>query len=157
MRENEALAVLAALDGAGVPWWLAGGWGVDALVGRETRGHRDLDLAVDAGFLGTAVSALAGMGFVPETDWLPVRLEVAGGPGGWVDLHPVVFDASGHGRQEGPNGTWFDYPAPDLVTGTIGGRIVPCVSAPLQWRYHHGYEPRPQDLHDLALLRGLLE
>ena len=27
--------------------WIAGGWGVDALVGRQTRIHSDLELAVD--------------------------------------------------------------------------------------------------------------
>jgi hypothetical protein len=28
--------------------WIGGGWGVDALVGYQTRGHHNLDLAVDA-------------------------------------------------------------------------------------------------------------
>jgi lincosamide nucleotidyltransferase A/C/D/E len=40
--------VLADLTEAGCSVWVAGGWGVDALVGRQTRLHRDLDLALDA-------------------------------------------------------------------------------------------------------------
>ena len=36
----------AALDGAGVDHWLFGGWGVDFWVGRVTRPHHDVDLAV---------------------------------------------------------------------------------------------------------------
>ncbi len=35
-----------ALDGAGVDHWLFGGWGVDFWVGRVTRPHDDIDLAV---------------------------------------------------------------------------------------------------------------
>jgi hypothetical protein len=43
-RLPEVVDVLERLDRAGVPVWLDGGWGVDALVGRQTRAHRDLDL-----------------------------------------------------------------------------------------------------------------
>jgi len=60
-------------------------------------------------------------GFSPETDWLPVRLEMAGGPGGWVDLHPVQFTQGGDGVQEGLDGDTFAYPAADLVLGTLAG------------------------------------
>jgi len=48
MDLGEVLAVLAYLIEAGCSVWVAGGWGVDALVGRQTRLHRDLDLALDA-------------------------------------------------------------------------------------------------------------
>jgi len=152
MRTEDVLTVLDALDRAGVRYWLGGGWGVDALHGQCTRDHRDLDLAVDADTLSAARGALEQLGFVPETDWLPVRLELAGGPGGWVDLHPVRFDTTGDGTQQGLDGATFAYPAADLVTGQIGDRQVPCISSRLQVAFHSGYEPRPQDLHDLALL-----
>lgn len=36
--------MLAVLGGAGADVWVGGGWGIDALVGRQTRQHRDLDL-----------------------------------------------------------------------------------------------------------------
>ena len=39
----EAAAVFAAYDR---PWWLAGGWALDAFVGRTTRAHGDIDVAV---------------------------------------------------------------------------------------------------------------
>lgn len=38
--------VLDLLSDADVETWVSGGWGVDALVGRQTRTHRDLDLLV---------------------------------------------------------------------------------------------------------------
>src|SRR5438093_973720 len=43
---DDVLEVLRRLDEARVDWWIDGGWGVDALLGKETRPHDDLDLAV---------------------------------------------------------------------------------------------------------------
>jgi lincosamide nucleotidyltransferase A/C/D/E len=152
---SDVLAVTAALDEARARFWVAGGWGVDALVGRVTRPHRDLDLAVAAGDLDGAVRRLAALGYRPETDWLPVRLELAAPGGRWVDLHPVVFDGRGDGLQTGLDGVTFAYPAADLVTGVLEGSVLPCLSAARQLVFHRGYPPRPQDLHDLALLAQL--
>jgi lincosamide nucleotidyltransferase A/C/D/E len=45
MDLGEVLGVLGDLANAGCAVWV-GGWGVDALVGRQTRLHRDLDLAL---------------------------------------------------------------------------------------------------------------
>ncbi|WP_091411712.1 nucleotidyltransferase domain-containing protein [Friedmanniella luteola] len=156
MLLTDVLAVTGALDEAAVPHWVAGGWGVDALVGRVTRPHRDLDLAVDAEHLDAAVETLAALGYAPETDWLPVRLELAAPQDRWVDLHPVVFDAWGDGVQAGLDGATFHYPAADLVLGVLADHPLPCLSAARQQRFHTGYPPRPQDRHDLALLRDLV-
>jgi lincosamide nucleotidyltransferase A/C/D/E len=152
---SEVLAVTTALQEAGARFWVAGGWGVDALVGRVTRPHRDLDLAVAAEDLERAVERLAVLGYHPETDWLPVRLELAAPGGRWVDLHPVAFDGRGDGVQAGLDVVSFAYPAADLVVGVLEGSVLPCLSAARQQAFHRGYLPRPQDLHDLALLAGL--
>jgi lincosamide nucleotidyltransferase A/C/D/E len=151
----DVLRILDALDRAGARYWISGGWGVDALAGETTRGHRDLDLAIDVRSLPAVVDALDALGFAPETDWLPVRLEMTGGPGGWVDLHPVRFTADGTGVQQGLDGTEFTYPAPDLITGRIDGRRVPCISIALQLAFHEGYPVQPKDLHDLGVLGRL--
>jgi len=148
----EVHRVLDALATAGCRAWVAGGWGVDALVGRQTRPHRDLDLALDATGEAAALAALARLGYAVETDWRPVRVELAAPGGRWVDLHPVAFDAQGRGTQAGLDGTAFDYPAGCFVTGTIGGRVVGCLSVAQQVAFHTGYPPRAVDLADLALL-----
>jgi lincosamide nucleotidyltransferase A/C/D/E len=46
MSAADVLDVTSRLEAAGISFWLDGGWGVDALVGRETRPHSDLDLVV---------------------------------------------------------------------------------------------------------------
>lgn len=73
-----------------------------------------------------------------------------------MDLHPLAFDENGDGVQSGFDGQLFHYPAADLVIGDIAGRLVPCISAGLQRTFHSGYDPRPQDLHDLRLLETLI-
>lgn len=104
MLWDEVREVLDALDRTKVSHWVGGGWGIDALVGVETRPHRDLDLAVDADDYDACMATLADLGYTVETDWLPVRVEVAASGERWVDVHPVRFDARGHGIQGDPEG-----------------------------------------------------
>ena len=76
MRADDVTEVLDRLDRAGVRHWVGGGWGVAALAGRQTREHRDLDLAIDAEDLDTCLRVLSQLGYAAETDWLPVRIEL---------------------------------------------------------------------------------
>ena len=135
--------------------WVAGGWGVDALVGRETRPHRDLDLILDAGSLPAALDLLRADGFTPTEDWLPVRIEVAHPDGRRVDLHPARPLPGGGAVQAGLDGAEFHYPAGCTTTGTVAGRPVTCLTAARQLTFRQGFAWRPVDPHDVALLRGL--
>jgi hypothetical protein len=69
--------VLDALRAVGGDPRLTGGWGVDALIGEQTRDHRDLDPAIRAEATVSAVAALQEQGFSVTTDWLPVRIELS--------------------------------------------------------------------------------
>ena len=73
------------------------------------------------------MDALGGLGYVIETDWRPVRVEVvvvvvvvAAGLGR-VDVHPVTFDEAGHGHQGDLDGGSFLYPKGCFTIGTIAG------------------------------------
>jgi len=37
VTEKDAVEILSCAEGNGIPVWLDGGWGVDALLGEETR------------------------------------------------------------------------------------------------------------------------
>lgn len=152
MELDEVLAIVDALRAEKVRLWVLGGWGVDALVGHQTRQHRDLDLLVDAARLEESLSILAVLGYEVETDWLPVRVEVVAQGRGWVDAHPVRLAADGSGVQAGLNGSSFDYPRDCFRIGRLGNREVPCLTAGHQRLLHTGYEPRAEDLHDLQML-----
>jgi lincosamide nucleotidyltransferase A/C/D/E len=155
MRVADVIEVLNALDEASVRYWVGGGWGVVALVGRQTRRHRDLDLAVDAEDLDSCLAVLGELGYAAETDWLPVRIELRASGERWVDVHSVAFDGLRHGRQAGLDGAFFDYPLDAFARGRIADRDVPCLSMAQQRRFRNGYEHRPQDIHDLAQLDAL--
>jgi lincosamide nucleotidyltransferase A/C/D/E len=154
---SEVMHVMAVLTGHQCPAWVGGGWGVDALVGHQTRPHRDLDLAIDARCESRATAALARIGYQVQTDWRPVRVELSRPGAGWVDLHPVNFDDTGHGRQHDLDGGWFDYPIGCLRTGHLDGHPIPCLSIEQQIRFHTGYPPRDIDRHDLTLLHQLAQ
>jgi lincosamide nucleotidyltransferase A/C/D/E len=155
MRADEVHAVLDALSVADCQAWIGGGWGVDALAGRQTRPHRDLDLAVAAEREAAALAALLALGYVVETDWRPVRVELVAAGRGRVDLHPLVFDPSGGARQAALDGGSFRYPASAFTSGDIAGRRVRCLSIEQQLAFHSGYEPRAVDRADVALLLEL--
>jgi lincosamide nucleotidyltransferase A/C/D/E len=153
---GDVLAILDRLEGAGVAVWLDGGWGVDALMGRQSRPHGDLDLVVARDDCAAARAALAAAGFRHDLDaepGLPARLVLADADGRSADLHPVVFDRAGNGWQELDGDGWGVYPAAGLAgTGVVGGRRVRCLTSELQVRHHLGYPLGDSDRHDLRLL-----
>lgn len=154
MRAEDVLSVLAVLRDANVDIWIGGGWGIDALVGRQTREHRDLDLAHRENQEPAVVAALAAAGFAETLDWRPVRFAVTDPGGREVDLHPLTFAPDGSAVQESLDpGHPFVYPASCFVTGTILASTVPCLSAEQQVYFHQGYEPADHDRHDMAQLR----
>ena len=153
--------MLDRLDREEIAVWLDGGWGVDALLGRQTRAHDDLDLVVARGDCPRAQAALAELGFAHDPDvqpGLPARLVLRSPDGRRVDLHPIWIDERGDGWQELGSGAWGCYPADGLTgTGTVAGRRVRCLTPELQLRHHLGYPPGDNDRHDLRLLAERFE
>ncbi|WP_319461716.1 nucleotidyltransferase domain-containing protein [Micromonospora sp. RTP1Z1] len=154
MDGGQVTALLDEFAAYGLRVWVAGGWAVDAVVGRQTRPHADLDLAIDADQQAELLALLGRLGFVTTVDWLPVRAELTAPDGRKVDLHPVTFRPDGSGVQSGLDGVSFGYAADGFATGLIEGRPVPCLSVAQQLRFREGYPPREIDHDDVALLRG---
>jgi len=153
----DALDLLAELDSRRrVCSWLDGGWGVDALLGEQTRIHGDLDVVVRCGDLSQVEALLAVRGYTVIRDWLPTCLALRDGDGREVDLHPVDPTPDGGGDQVLVDGATWHYAAP--VTGAIDGTVVRCAPAEDQLLMHQGYPPRPvdvADIHHLAARFGL--
>ncbi|MGQ0802695.1 MAG: 2'-5' RNA ligase family protein [Actinomycetota bacterium] len=140
--ERDVLAVLDALDTAGVDAWLTGGWGVDALLGGQTRRHGDLDLLLRSeDDIPAAVEALAGIGIdTVDTStvgghWMPVMVQVRDRTRRVVDLLPVD-----------PATLPADEP---FAVGTLDGRPVPCLAPDVQVAFHLGYRPRSVHRRDV--------
>ena len=79
MPAEEVLAVVDWLEARGAVHVITGGWAVDALVGRATRPHRDLDVIVEAGACDGLARWLRGRGYEVVVDWLPIRVELRRG------------------------------------------------------------------------------
>ena len=152
MDTTEVLRVLAVLDAAGVRAGLTGGWGVDALLRRETRLHGDADLGVPAEAVDAAIDALARIGYGVTIDQRPARLVLVSDKG-TVDLHPIVWGPTGAGIQTGVDGETFEYRPGSLeAEGLIAGQTVRCGTPSLQLAFHEHYVPRDHDRADMAAL-----
>jgi lincosamide nucleotidyltransferase A/C/D/E len=151
VSEADVLEVLGWVADLGVDAWLDGGWGVDALVGRQTRSHGDLDLVIEARHEHAFVERLREHGFAHVPMWYTTDAHTVWRDAGGrtVDLHLIVIDGNGDGGY-GDEGC---YPASGLAgTGAVGGTAVRCLSPEIQVEFHRGYEIRRQDRHDVGLL-----
>jgi lincosamide nucleotidyltransferase A/C/D/E len=154
MTAIEVHAIVDWLETRAVVYQINGGWAVDALVGHQTRPHRDLDLFVDAAAVDDILGWLTARGYAAETDWLPARLELRCGPLR-VDLHPMVLDSDGNGVQRGLGDEVFEHARAMRTLGVVSGRAVVVATASRLRELHEGYEPREVDVHDLHLLADL--
>lgn len=143
------------LKGAGAPFWLDGGWGVDALLGYQSREHRDLDIVMEARHVSAAMQYLSALGFrdAPSGDRRDWNFVLADANDRLIDFHVIVFDEAGNGIY-GPIENDDAYPAASFIgRGIIAGRDVCCLSADYQLFSHDsGYELAEKDLMDMRAL-----
>jgi lincosamide nucleotidyltransferase A/C/D/E len=153
----EALEVLRILELLGtrrLRSWLDGGWGVDALLGRETRVHDDVDVVVERDAITDVLDALGSLGYRVAEDHAPTRVVLQASDDRQVDLHLVTFDTEGTAWQSAasPDGSDCPYPPSGFGQGRILDRVVPCLTPELQVEHHSGYKPRDRDRVDMANL-----
>ena len=150
----DVLHVLDLADTVGARLWLDGGWGIDALLGEQTREHGDLDVAIEARHLEAFRGVLGAEGFTPvgEEGAAPWNFLLARRRGGRLqvlDLHVVTLDAEGNGVV-GPPERASAFPAASLTgRGRVGGREVDCISAPWVVRFHDTYAGDAKDRADV--------
>jgi lincosamide nucleotidyltransferase A/C/D/E len=150
MAAGATLDVLDALDAAGVFAVVDGGWGIDALVGRQRRPHDDLDLIATEASLDAIRAALRPLGFdVSQSS--RGQATVTACDGRVVDLH-LLDDA---GVQHGPDGEQWHHPPRMLEgSGVIARRAVRCLTAEAHVHMHLDYEHDAGDHADLVALRA---
>ena len=153
MEARSLLEVITTLQPAGVRVWLDGGWGIDALVGEQTREHDDLDRVIALSDAEIARDALAVLGFAVTLDERPTRFVVQDQTDRRVDFHTVTFDDTGAATQQLQDGTLAPYPAQGFSGfGHIAGVRVACLTAAVQSLHHLGYDPDEKVHHDMGIL-----
>ena len=155
--QKDLFEVLDFLEKLDITYWLDGGWGVDVLIGRQTREHRDVDINFDSRHTDGLLDALLAAGYVIETDWRPVRIELHHPERGYLDIHPFVLSKDGTAKQADLEGGWYEFEADYFGRAVFAGREIPCISAKGQEIFHAGYEPREVDLHDMKIIEELLK
>ena len=149
----------------GIQVWLTGGWGIDALLGEQTRPHKDLDVIVLLDDVARLVEVLGQDGYDLKELWSE-NLWVVDGEGVETATAFVVQDSEGreldvHAMRldEGGNGVpaWeaegFALKREDLAgEGKIAGVAVQCLTPEMQVVCHTGYELPEKQMRDLELL-----
>jgi hypothetical protein len=97
MNAERVLDLLGCLDEHAIPVWLDGGWGVDALLGRQTRPHDDLDILFELDDTLELEAVLGRIGYVRAHGGPPFSFELVDSEGHQVDAHPVSFKPEGGG------------------------------------------------------------
>jgi lincosamide nucleotidyltransferase A/C/D/E len=155
MTPAALVALLRLFESAGIPVWLDGGWGVDALLQTPTRPHQDVDIIVPVTDVPKLQELLAARGFAVREGQPPNSFVLANGEGLEVDVHAVTFDETGSGVYRMQNGEDWLYPAQGFSgRGLVCGMRVRCLSAEAQVLCHaHGYLPAEKDIQDMRRLQ----
>jgi len=155
MAAEHVVQLVEKLEDAGVAVWLDGGWGVDALLGEQTREHDDLDVVVARSIVPLLIEVLADEGYEVAKGQLPTCIVLLDSAGRQVDVHPIEFDDAGDGVYRMEDGRDWAYPALGFAgKGRVLDRDVRCLTPEVQVLCHAGYELGETDHHDLAVLRG---
>ncbi|MBI2170655.1 MAG: aminoglycoside nucleotidyltransferase [Chloroflexi bacterium] len=154
MTSQDVIGLYTSLEHLNMSIWIDGGWGVDALLGEQTRPHKDLDIVIqqkDVPRLRQLLQA-QGYGDVQRDDTSPWNFVLGDNAGHEVDVHAIVFDGAGNGLY-GPVERGVMYPAASLAgAGSINSRIVRCISPEQMVKFHTGYKLKDTDFHDVAAL-----
>jgi lincosamide nucleotidyltransferase A/C/D/E len=152
MTCEDVIEVLAGLDAGGIDYWVDGGWGIDALVGQQTRIHHDLDLGVSHDDVARVEALLPG--FRRESEEASFYTDERGRA---VDLLLVECTPAGQLRQKLPGGRRLHYEESEThALGYIDGRSVRCASVVLQRAHHDHPDATDQDRLDIEVLERKL-
>ncbi len=150
MKAEDVVKLYNLLEENGIEVWIDGGWGIDALLGKQTRPHKDLDIAIHHKDKPKLRKLLEERGYKDisrddTSDWN----FVLGDGEHEVDVHTFAFDDKGN------NIYGTAYPKESLTgTGTINGESVKCI--PSEWvvKFHAQakYKPKGKDIKDVKAI-----
>jgi lincosamide nucleotidyltransferase A/C/D/E len=154
MKEKDVIGFYCVLKNLGIKIWIDGGWGVDALLGKQTRFHKDLDIVIQKKDIPDFRRLLKAQ------EYKEIKLDIAR-PHNFVladdcnheiDVHVIALNDNGDGIY-GPieNGEMF--PAASLTgKGKIGNLEVNCISPEYVVIFHSGFELKEKDCKDILAI-----
>jgi len=163
---EDAIRICKLLSENGIQVWLTGGWGIDALLGEQTRPHKDLDVIMLLDDVVRTQEILGTEGYSLKMLWEENRpaVDSIGNQvatafvlhdpyGREFDAHAMIIDEQGNGIPAWEEAEGLQFSAVDLDgMGKITGHEVQCITAESQMVCHTGYEVPEKQLGDLKLL-----
>ena len=149
MTANDVVAFVQLLNQNNIEVFVDGGWGVDALLGEQTRRHIDLDIALQHKDVPQVRALLKARGYtdVPRNDTWECNFVLGDEQGHQIDFHSYTFDAAGN------HIFGVKYPFDSLTsTGSINGFPVKCIEPHWMVKFHTGYKLDENDYHDVKVL-----
>jgi lincosamide nucleotidyltransferase A/C/D/E len=165
VRVEDVISISQLLEADGIQVWLTGGWGIDALLGEQTRPHKDLDVIMLVDDVVRMRDLLARNGYELKELWSENRWDVDArgietatafvlqdSEGREIDAHAMRLDAQGNGLPAWEaEGLGFERQAL-AGEGMIAGLAVRCLSPEMQMLCHTGYTLPDEQLRDLQQL-----
>ena len=166
MSAGQAQMVYELLEQQGVRCWVMGGWGVDALLGRVTRAHKDLDLLVQVSDLPRYSEIVRSHGFDRKLAWSesqPIEVDGVQFDSAFVDAHPDGREIDVHVIDVDDEGAVVQFHKdpwplpPDTVSGmgTVDDMAVRCVSRAAQLAMQCSYNLPEKHREDVRLLQTM--
>lgn len=146
---NEVVEIVQLLNQNHIDVCLDGGWGVDALLGEQTRNHSDLDIAIQHKDVLQVRALLQARGYkdVPRDDTRDCNFVLGDDHGRQIDVHTYTFDSTGR------HIFGVAYPADSLTgSGSIKGFSVRCITPEWAVKFHTGYKLDADDYRDVLSL-----
>jgi len=174
---GELLRVSRAMSDQNLDYWVAGGWGLDALIGSQTRRHGDLDVVVDRFHenLPRVGELLTGLGYrrkkpLGGTVWFPDAEVYEDGAGHHIEVLNINWAALARAwaapkepphLPTSPAGATSER-TPQLLEkctsrGTLESVSLPVLSLAAQQLFHVGYAGREEDSHAHEIMRLVSE
>jgi len=149
MSANDVIEIVQLFNQNSIDFYIDGGWGVDALLGEQTRTHADLDIAVQHKDVAQIRALLEARGYedVPRDDTRDCNFVLGDHAGHQIDIHSYTFDSAGNPVYG------VAYPFDSLTgTGSVKGQPVKCISPEWLVKFHTGYKLDENDYHDVKAL-----
>lgn len=163
---EKVIEIYTKLLAHNIPIWFTGGWGIDALLGEQTRDHKDLDVIMSRDDVFRMCEIMTKRGYVLKDYWLENQF-VKDAEGNEIatafvlvddnqcefDVHAILIDENGNGIPVWAEDDAFMFTKAELAgKGNILRYAVNCITADSQMKCHAGYELPEKHKKDLQLL-----
>lgn len=154
MTTEDVTSLYVKFNEHGIDVWIDGGWGVDALMGKQTRPHGDLDIVIQEKDINQIKELLESQGYkVLQRDDLTYNyFHMADNNGHEVDVTAIHFNEKGDGIWGPEENNEFNPADSFKGMGEINSLEIKCISLDFAIKFRLGHEIWSHDAEDVRSL-----